>query len=225
MSVHTYSSFSIYFVCFLISPHFQPEHLEDRNVWIKSDLRNDWPNFKLFKGSVMYCLVWNSDPGYCIVKTSIESLFKHFKFGLLDSCRTSETSAAPYCQDQSPLVFQHVFLIVSVHLSCRFSLAHTHPGEGLLNTMSESVNSTWQCVAPSNTANVTLLLRSQTEGDKVKIMKAHIWCSTSKMTSYLFFFLLLSLLTSLEITLDDGVSVAEAGPQSAHDGRRVWKKG
>lgn len=40
----------------------------------------------------------------------------------------------------------------------------------------------------------------------------------------LIFFFLVPLLTSLDITLDDGASVAEARAQSAHDGRRVFKK-
>lgn len=40
----------------------------------------------------------------------------------------------------------------------------------------------------------------------------------------LIFFFLVSLLTSLDITFDDGASVAEARPQSAHDGRCVFKK-
>lgn len=71
-------------------------------------------------------------------------------------------------------------------VSCCFSLAHT-PVEGLLDTVSESLNSTWQGVASSNTANVTALLRSQTKRG-VKIMKAHIWRLTLKMTSYLFSF-------------------------------------
>lgn len=46
-------------------------------------------------------------------------------------------------------------------VSCFFSLAHTQRSQGLVSTVSESLNPAWQTVAPGETANVTLRLRSQ----------------------------------------------------------------
>lgn len=82
-------------------------------------------------------------------------------------------------------------------LSCCFSLAYTHPVEGLLDTVSESLNSTWQGVASSNAANVTVLLRSQAEGGENN-ESSHL-AFDIKDDILLIFFLLPSLLTSLDI--------------------------
>lgn len=77
-------------------------------------------------------------------------------------CETTDwkTFPAPHCQDQLRLMFQRDFLIVSVCLLL-FPLAHAQHSQGLVSTVSESLNPAWQAAAPSETANVTLRLRSQ----------------------------------------------------------------
>lgn len=121
------------------------------------------------------------------------------------------------CFNMSFLSFLPVSLAVFLWLTLTLASAH--------RILCQSVNSTWQCVAPSNTANVTLLLRSQAVkwrwgwGGKAKIMKALDLVFDIEDDILLIFFLLLSPLTSLDIGLDVCKSVAEAGLSSAHD---VW---
>lgn len=99
---------------------------------------------------------------------------------------------------------------------CCFSWAHTHPREGLPNKVSEAVNVTWQCVAPSNKANVTLLIRSQTRGRlKKKNIKISHLVRTIGVDVFLIFLLSSSLLTSPDITPDDGECLTKAGPRPA----------
>lgn len=112
----------------------------------------------------------------CIVKPVTRNPFQHsISFGL------PGTNQLQIVKINCISYFSMSFLSF-LSVSCFSSMAHTHPSEGLVSTVSESLKFTWQTVAPSKAANVTLVLRSQTS--KVKII--HIWCSTSRMTSYLF---------------------------------------
>lgn len=87
-----------------------------------------------------------------------------------------------------------------------FSVAHTHPAEGLPDTV--SLNSTWQGVAPSNTANVTAVLRSQTRGGSENNESSHLVFEITD-DILLIFFLLLSLSTSLDIKMLAGYLLLE----------------
>lgn len=112
----------------------------------------------------------------CIVKPVTRNPFQHFiSFGL------PGTNQLQIVKINCVSCFRTSFLSF-LSVSCFSSMAPTHPSEGLVSTVSESLKFTWQAVAPSKAANVTLLLRSQTS--KAKII--HIWRSTSRMTSYFF---------------------------------------
>lgn len=96
----------------------------------------------------------------------------------------------------------------SFYLSFSLFLFSSHSPCRRVTGYCESLNSTWQGVAPSNTANVTAVLRSQTRGGSENNESSHLVFEITD-DILLIFFLLLSLPTSLDIKMLAGYLLLE----------------
>lgn len=124
-------------------------------IWIHSDVRGHAAKHL----TAVLCRVKCQTPVYCTVKTCRS----------LSNIWNLAPKQPPVTGDELRFQTVAVHRLSSFHSVCPSRCAPpalVRPSEGLLDTPSEPLNSTWQGVAPSNTSNVTARLGSQTRGEQ-----------------------------------------------------------